>query len=257
MGMACDTGQPGVCQPGSIDCNGGVLECVPNALSSPEICNGIDDDCDGTPDDGNPGGGQPCGCGGSGTTACIGGTTVCQGGPTVYFSEDFSDNSAGWNLGPSWAIGPTVMSAPTGSCGGGDPAADHSPTADNGVAGAVLGGNVTQTVSGPFYLTSPVFNTAGQPSVFLEYWRWLHSDYPNFMIDHVDVWNGSAWITIWTNPGGTVVNDLVWTKMSHNISAYANANMQVRFSYEIGSSGVYLCAGWNVDDIVVASAACP
>jgi hypothetical protein len=256
MGNACMTGQPGVCAAGSIDCNGGVLQCVPNALGSAEICNGIDDDCDGTPDDGNPGGGQACGCGGSGTTACVNGSVTCQGGPTVFFSEDFSDNSAGWTLGTNWSIGPTVMSAATGSCGIGDPASDHSPTADNGVAGNVLGGNLPQTIAGPNYLTSPVFNTAGQANVVLEYWRWLHSDYPNFMIDRVEVWNGSSWVLVWQNPAGVVVNDTAWTKMSHNITAYANANMQIRFSYQTGS-GVYLCAGWNIDDIYVGSAACP
>jgi hypothetical protein len=256
VGMACDTGQPGVCQPGVVDCNGGTLECVPNVLGSAEVCNLVDDNCDGQVDEGNPGGGVACGCGNTGTTACVNGSVVCQGGPTTYLAEDFSDNAAGWTVGANWSIGPTVMSAATSSCGIGDPAADHSPTADNGVAGNVLGGNVSQAVGGPYYITSPVINTAGQPTVYLEYWRWLHTDYPNFMIDRVEVFNGSTWISVWNNPS-VVVNDTAWTKMSHNISAYANANMQIRFSYQIGATGAYLCAGWNIDDIYVGNASCP
>ncbi len=256
-GTACDTGLLGVCQPGTVTCVSGSLDCVQDVASSAETCDGTDEDCDGVDDNGNPGGGLPCGCAGAGTTACVAGSVVCQGGPTIFFEDDFSDNAAGWTLGPNWSIGPTVMSAPTGSCGIGDPAQDHTPTADNGVAGNVLGGNVPTSIGGPYYLTSPVVNTAGQPAVYLEFWRWLHSDYPNFMIDRIEVWNGASWVQIWINPSGTVVNDTAWLKQSFNISAHANAAMQVRFSYQIGSSGVYTCAGWNIDDVVIASASCP
>ena len=257
-GGACDTGQLGLCQAGTLNCQMGALACTPNAQASAETCNGVDDNCDGQADEGNPGGNLPCGCGGAGITACQNGSVVCNGGPITYFSEDFSDNSAGWTLGTNWSIGPTVMSAATGSCGGGDPATDHTPgTADNGVAGNVLGGNLPQTIAGPFYLTSPVINTAAAPAVYLEFWRWLHSDYPSFMIDKIEVsTNGSAWTQIWINPSSVVVNDTTWVKQSFDISAYKSATMQVRWSYQTGS-GVYLCAGWNIDDVLITSAACP
>ncbi len=54
----------------------------------------------------------------------------------------------------------------------------------------------------------------------------------------------------------TVVNDTTWVKQSFDISAYKSATMQVRWSYQTGS-GVYLCAGWNIDDVLITSAACP
>jgi len=49
-----------------------------SCMPYPEVCNGLDDDCDGAPDDGNPGGGGSCSTGMPG--ACADGTTTCSGG---------------------------------------------------------------------------------------------------------------------------------------------------------------------------------
>ncbi len=81
-GGACNTGMAGVCLTGVEQCEAGALNCVPDVAASPEVCNGLDDDCDGTPDDGNPGGGNACVTGmpgicGSGTNTCTGGAVVC------------------------------------------------------------------------------------------------------------------------------------------------------------------------------------
>ena len=75
-GGACATGQPGVCGPGTLACSGGSVQCLPNALGSPEVCDGLDNNCDGQVDEGNPGGGGACSCGG--TLNCSGGGLVCQ-----------------------------------------------------------------------------------------------------------------------------------------------------------------------------------
>ena len=88
-GDACNTGQLGVCAEGTTACQNGGIVCQANTSPSPEICDGLDNDCDGAIDEGNPGGGLACDTGepgvcAAGTTACIGGEIVCLGnqGPT-------------------------------------------------------------------------------------------------------------------------------------------------------------------------------
>src|SRR5262245_8407182 len=60
------------------DCNDGDAAVNPSA---PEICNQVDDDCDGQVNEGNPGGGAGCATGQPGV--CAAGTTTCQGGSLV------------------------------------------------------------------------------------------------------------------------------------------------------------------------------
>jgi hypothetical protein len=53
-GAMCDTGMMGVCANGVQQCtSGGTLSCVPVVSASTEVCNGVDDDCDGMVDEGN------------------------------------------------------------------------------------------------------------------------------------------------------------------------------------------------------------
>ena len=73
----CDTGEPGVCGAGSTRCDDGAARCVSGVMAGDEICNGVDDDCDGEIDEG-------FGLGGP----CEGGEGVCAGNGRMLCDAD-------------------------------------------------------------------------------------------------------------------------------------------------------------------------
>ncbi|EYF08912.1 lysyl oxidase family protein [Chondromyces apiculatus] len=281
-GQFCTTGE--TCQAGA--CGGGTPRlCAPPNGCYAATCDENADTCSAVPandgaacDDGSPctdgttcangaclGGapandGMTCDDGASCTTNTICTAGVCGGGdgPTVYFSEDFSDNSQGWVLGPEWEIGPAQAS--TGAHGGAnDPANDHTDTADNGVAGVNIGGFAAKIDHAYYYLESPPFNTAvASGPVVLGYQRWLNSDFIPYMSNTVEVWNGTGWISLWTS-GPTITDATIgWNYHQFDLTPYKNAGMKVRFGFMVSGAQVLWDVGsWNLDDILVASLACP
>ena len=79
---SCVTGQAGVCAIGFTACQNSAIQCRPLTPSSNEACDSLDNDCDGTVDESNPGGNVPCATGdlglcSQGVTQCISGQTIC------------------------------------------------------------------------------------------------------------------------------------------------------------------------------------
>jgi hypothetical protein len=87
-GASCTTVYPGVCAAGTTACFQGVLICNQINASGSEVCNGLDDDCDGSADENNvcvcaTGQTQSCYTGPAGTLGvgiCAAGTQTCTAG---------------------------------------------------------------------------------------------------------------------------------------------------------------------------------
>ncbi len=124
---SCDAGTCvlGDCDPDWYDLdgtlsNGCEYACTP-ASPATETCNGRDDDCNGTVDEGDPGGGGSCGsdvgiCT-TGTDHCMGGTIVCQGatGPTAETCDGL-DNNCNGTVDEGNPDGGRVCGSSTGTC---------------------------------------------------------------------------------------------------------------------------------------------
>ncbi len=90
----CDTGLPGVCARGSEICDDGQVVCVPNTAASPELCDGLDNDCDGEIDEDAQGVDEACSSGEpeaceDGRSACVDGAMVCEG--ETYAEKEICD----------------------------------------------------------------------------------------------------------------------------------------------------------------------
>ena len=178
-----------------------------------------------------------------------------QASTAVIFSEDFSDNSAGWSFnGPGlseWEIAPAAVSM--GHVRGfADPGVDHTATADNGVAGVNIGGNAPTGVRTFDFLVSPVIDTSTAAGLLtFEHYRWLNSDVLPYMGNKIEVYDGATSVSVFATGHFPSVTDSRWVHKTFDITAHKNATMRIRFGFAIGSPGVFTVSGWNVDDVLV------
>lgn len=87
-GAPCETGMVGLCAAGTTACENGAVVCVPDSAAMDEVCNGIDDNCNGPIDDNDPGGGENCDTGMPGV--CADGLTECQNGALACLPQFFA-----------------------------------------------------------------------------------------------------------------------------------------------------------------------
>ncbi|MCP3886742.1 MAG: hypothetical protein GY700_14975 [Propionibacteriaceae bacterium] len=217
------------------------------------ICNETLDTCstsqvgDGTPCDDD----DPC----TVDEICEGGLCFDDQGEDWIFFEDFDNNNQGWTLDTDWQLGPAVAIS---TCDlGQDPGTDHtSTTADNGVAGVLIGDCTASTIHGAYCMTSPVVDTTGLSEVSLTYWRQLSANHDPYQHHWIDVYDGANWNTIFTTGPSPSVIDTDWTFFDYDITSYAGAATQVRWCYDVTDTSSSSAASWNIDDITIGPPGC-
>jgi hypothetical protein len=257
------------CQEAVDECNVGVCDDQGACLSSPTpgvMCASKTDDCSiGTCDAAGTCVGAPineagvCEDGDPCTTGETCSAGACTGGVLnnyfVYFSEPFASDMTGWTLGSEWQIGTATASA-CSTGGGPDPATDHTDTADNGVAGVAIGGCAQKSIHGLSYLESPPIDASMPGGVYLDFQRWLNSDFKPYMRSTIEVWDGAAWVLIWQSGGPPAIKDTQWTRVTHDLTAYKSAALRVRFGFEVQNTQGFTVSSWNIDDVVIANNIC-
>jgi len=163
-GQACATSLLGPCATGSSLCSGGAIICLQTVFPLVEACDNIDNNCNGTTDEGNPGGGGQCSVSGQqgvcavGAFTCSGGTIACT--QTVMPTAEVCDNkdndcngavdngNPGGNQNCTAAgqagecsKGKTACSGGNITCSPGTPVAEICDGKDNNCNGTVDDGN--------------------------------------------------------------------------------------------------------------------
>jgi MYXO-CTERM domain-containing protein len=106
----------GECRTGTMFCVSGVLDCLGNIDSTGEICDGLDNDCDGNPDNGI----TPIDC----SNACGAGQQICQGGNWTDCSAplpetercDGIDNNCANGIDELWPLKGQACQVEQGGC---------------------------------------------------------------------------------------------------------------------------------------------
>ena len=121
----------------------------------------------------------------------------------------------------------------------------------DGTAGAFVdsdaNGNGTQLIE---TLTSPVFDTTGAVGLFLDFDQFYRSGGSDSGI--VEVYDGTNWVEVLnlTSTTGSFANP---DQQHIDITAYSNANMQIRFIYDDGDTWAWY---WMIDNIEVLNSLC-
>lgn len=195
-------------------------------------------------EDGSSGAGGPCNGGYEDDNTVRVSETITGG--TQELLNDAFESSTDWTN--NW----TVTTGPgSHTCGAWKRASTSSQRPPNSsgyyaLADADACGSSSTTSTD---LTSKALDAGGATSLTLEYdlyYRHYNGDNTS-----VQVWNGSQWVTIWTDPNATVQTHHSW-----DVTAYANSDFKVRFRYQD--------AAWDwwfaVDNVVVTAemgAPCP
>ncbi len=208
-------------------------------------------------EDGTANGIGPCN-GGNEDANHVSLNTKASGPDDVFYSEGFETGLAGWIISDEFQFGVPQGKggAAAGGAGNPDPVGPfsgiHSMGHDISGQGSFEGNYENNLGENQAGATSPAFNTAGHDEVHLRFARWLGTLAAPGDQALVEVFNGSGWSVVWSNPESNLFDD-AWVVMDLDISEAAggSTDTRVRFSQKSNSNGV--ACGWNVDALEVFS----
>jgi len=199
--------------------------------------------------------GEPCDDG----FACTVGELCVQGEcigkePQPLLTTDFSA-ADGWSTDALWAIGPAKPSKCAEAFLGDDPFQDHSPGADELLAGAVIGGCLPNMGFPLNCLSSPPIDVKDAPGgLWLRYWSVLNTAGAP-MESRIDVFDPKlqAWSPIAKFPEFTA--EPGWTEHLLDLTPYLGPGLRVRFCHA-APGPVPPIGGWSLDDISIGPPMC-
>jgi len=177
---------------------------------------------------------------------------VLIGEKQLVYGDDFSTDQGWTGLGGSgeWQIGqPNGLG---GDHGGPDPTADHSPDGNNQVLGNDLttDGDYEPNLASTYWVTSPLIDCSDCSQTELSFYRWLGVEQPQYDHAHLQVYNGTSWVTIFENE--FTIEEASWLESNYDVAAYADANANFRLRFGIGGTDdSWQYCGWNIDDLEV------
>ena len=101
---ACPTGAPGACRSGAWQCLTGVTTCVAEASPHPEVCDGVDNDCNGQVDDGELALGSPPPPYAATLDAALVPDVLVAGQPADLRATFTNAGAQAWAAGTMWVV---------------------------------------------------------------------------------------------------------------------------------------------------------
>lgn len=194
---------------------------------------------------------------GNGIPAGFNYSSIMVGEPEPLFFDDFSTDMgwSGYGGNGEWERGTANGGSGSDNYGEPDPSSDHSDTADDYIIGNDLeggsGGDYSSDLSQTYWLTSPAIDCSGATDVSLDFWQWLGLERNSYDHGYIAVFDGSDWVTIWSNPASTY-DETSWHQMQLDVSDWADGNADFRVRFGIGETdGSWQYCGWNIDDFSV------
>ncbi len=167
-----------------------------------------------------------------------------QSSAQIFLQENFDASIPGtWIITDGGtAIGDSWISGQQGG-------ANNLDGTNGAIVDSDANGNGQQLIE---TLESPIFNSTGATALFLEFDQYFNGDQSGDF-SQVEVFDGATWQVV-LNQTADIGNFGTPDRQMIDITALANANMQVRFIYDDNNVWAWW---WMIDNVIIHNVTCP